>query len=269
MTGKKGIKIWLKRIRRRLLYGDRYSALTYARRLNRMGARIDESIAMAVPESVRLDETTPYLLEIGKNVYMAEGIRIMTHDASWLVMKGEDGVIRGNIGPVKIGNNVFLGIDSVVLCNTTICDNVIIGAGAIVSTSIHKPGVYAGNPARLVIPLEEMKGIRESRQIKDAYVIAKQYYERYRTKPPKELFNEYFWIFEERREEMLCKDYKTQMELCGNYVQSLEAFLNSQPDFQGYDEFWEWCRKKLEKDKKRMEKNYGNSKTLSNHERLQ
>lgn len=248
MADRKGITSWLKRIRRRLLYGDRADALTYARRLNRMGARIDESIMMAVPESVRLDETTPYLLEIGKNVYMAEGIRIMTHDASWLVMKGEDGIIRGNIGPVKIGNNVFLGIDSIVLCNTSICDNVIIGAGAVVSTSIRRPGVYAGNPARLVIPLESLKGMRESRQIKDAYVMARQYYEQYHTKPPREIFHEYFWIFQERREETLCRAYKTQMELCGNYAQSLEAFLDSQPDFQGYDAFWDWCRRKMEKD---------------------
>ncbi len=251
MAKKKGLKAWLKRIRRWVLYGDRADALTYARRLNRMGARIDESIEMAVPESVRLDETTPYLLEIGKNVYMAEGIRIMTHDASWLVMKGEDGVIRGNIGPVKIGNNVFLGINSVILCNTSICDNVIIGAGAVVSTSIRTPGVYAGNPARLVIPLEAMKGIRESRQIKDAYVIARQYYEQYRTKPPREIFNEYFWIFEERREEALCQAYKVQMENCGNYAQSMKSFLDSEPDFQGYDAFWDWCRKKMEDDRKK------------------
>lgn len=252
MADKRGIKAWMKRIRRWILYGDRADALTYARRLNRMGARIDESIAMAVPESVRLDETTPYLLEIGKNVYMAEGIRIMTHDASWLVMKGEDGVIRGNTGPVKIGNNVFLGIDSVVLCNTSICDNVIIGAGSVVSTSICKPGVYAGNPARLVIPLEAIKGIRESRQIKDAYVMARRYYERYHIKPPRDIFNEYFWIFEERREEILCQAYRKQMEICGNYEQSLEAFLNSQPDFQGYDAFWEWCKEKIERDGKKI-----------------
>ena len=43
-------------LRRYLIYGPRGDALLYVRRLNRMGARIDESLYMPAPELVFLDE---------------------------------------------------------------------------------------------------------------------------------------------------------------------------------------------------------------------
>ena len=45
-----------------------------------------------------------------------------------------------------IGNNVSIGSNATVL-PVTICDNVVIGAGAVVTKDISKPGIYAGNPA--------------------------------------------------------------------------------------------------------------------------
>ena len=107
MSWKESLKYRINRLRRRLLYSYRAETLRYIRRLNRLGAKIDESVSMSVPESVRLDETTPWMLEIGKNVYIAEGVKIMTHDASWMVLAGEDGIARGHIAPVSIGDVII------------------------------------------------------------------------------------------------------------------------------------------------------------------
>tara|TARA_B100000683_G_scaffold275017_1_gene324630 strand:+ start:391 stop:858 length:468 start_codon:yes stop_codon:yes gene_type:complete len=49
----------------------------------------------------------------------------------------------------QIGNNVSIGSNATIL-PVNICDNVVIGAGAVVTKSIQKPGVYVGNPARLL-----------------------------------------------------------------------------------------------------------------------
>lgn len=252
------MKKLVKKLRKRFLFSYRQDAQAYARRLNKLGARIDEGVAMSVPESVRLDETTPWMLEIGKNVYIAEGVRILTHDASWLVLKGRDGEVRGHIGPVKIGNNVFLGMNSTVLCNVTICDDVIIGAHAVVGSSIRKPGVYAGNPAKFVMSLEQMQALRESRQVREAYTIAKNYYERFGKKPPREIMGEYFWLFEKRSMENLPQAFLSQMSHCGNFEQSKRAFLESSPDFDGYDEFWSWCERRMKDEAGKRERNYGN-----------
>ncbi len=48
-----------------------------------------------------------------------------------------------------IGNNVSIGSNATIL-PITICDDVVIGAGAVVTKNIDKPGIYAGNPAKLI-----------------------------------------------------------------------------------------------------------------------
>jgi acetyltransferase-like isoleucine patch superfamily enzyme len=51
--------------------------------------------------------------------------------------------------PTKLGNRVSIGTNATVL-PVTICDDVAIGAGAVVTKDISVPGIYAGNPARLI-----------------------------------------------------------------------------------------------------------------------
>jgi acetyltransferase-like isoleucine patch superfamily enzyme len=49
----------------------------------------------------------------------------------------------------KIGNRVNIGSNATIL-PVSICDGVVVGAGAVVTKDITKPGIYAGNPARLL-----------------------------------------------------------------------------------------------------------------------
>jgi len=49
----------------------------------------------------------------------------------------------------KIGNNVSIGTNATIL-PVSICDNVVVGAGAVVTKDITVPGIYAGNPAKLI-----------------------------------------------------------------------------------------------------------------------
>jgi acetyltransferase-like isoleucine patch superfamily enzyme len=51
--------------------------------------------------------------------------------------------------PTKLGNRVSVGTNATIL-PVTICDQVVIGAGAVVTKDITVPGIYAGNPARLL-----------------------------------------------------------------------------------------------------------------------
>jgi acetyltransferase-like isoleucine patch superfamily enzyme len=55
--------------------------------------------------------------------------------------------------PTVLGNNVSVGTNATIL-PVTICDHVVIGAGAVVTKSITEPGIYIGNPARLLRSLE-------------------------------------------------------------------------------------------------------------------
>jgi acetyltransferase-like isoleucine patch superfamily enzyme len=60
---------------------------------------------------------------------------------------------RSQWRPTRIGNRVSLGSNATIL-PVEICDGVVVGAGAVVTKSIRRPGIYAGNPARLVRALE-------------------------------------------------------------------------------------------------------------------
>jgi acetyltransferase-like isoleucine patch superfamily enzyme len=51
--------------------------------------------------------------------------------------------------PTRIGNGVSIGTNATIL-PVTICDRVVIGAGAVVTKDITESGIYAGNPARLL-----------------------------------------------------------------------------------------------------------------------
>jgi acetyltransferase-like isoleucine patch superfamily enzyme len=51
--------------------------------------------------------------------------------------------------PTKLGNRVSIGTNATIL-PVSICDQVVIGAGAVVTKDITVSGIYAGNPARLL-----------------------------------------------------------------------------------------------------------------------
>ena len=51
-----------------------------------------------------------------------------------------------------IGNNVYIGSNASIM-PVKICDDVVIGAGAVVTKNIQKSGVYIGNPAKFARPL--------------------------------------------------------------------------------------------------------------------
>ena len=50
--------------------------------------------------------------------------------------------------PIVVGNRCWIGARAVIMPNVKICDNVVIGAGAVVTKSVVESGVYTGIPAR-------------------------------------------------------------------------------------------------------------------------
>ena len=82
--------------------------------------------------------------------YPIDGVKLLAPDAS----SAKVGV-HTKIGILQIGNNVFVGANSIVLPNVRIGDNVIIGAGSVISKDVPSNSVYAGNPAHLICTFSE------------------------------------------------------------------------------------------------------------------
>lgn len=61
------------------------------------------------------------------------------------------------IGPIKVGNNVSIGWNAIIMPNVTIGDNCIIGAGAIVTKDIPSNTIAVGVPARVIGSIDEYR----------------------------------------------------------------------------------------------------------------
>ena len=86
------------------------------------------------------------LVNIGDNCFIGHGVMFIND----LFQNG--GPARGDKNlwkATKIGNHVSIGSNATIL-PVEICDNVVIGAGAVVTKNITQSGVYAGNPAKLI-----------------------------------------------------------------------------------------------------------------------
>jgi maltose O-acetyltransferase len=92
------------------------------------------------------------LIEIGNNVTLAPNVILLAHDASLKMLCG-----LSKLGRITIGDNVFIGANSVILPNVSIGSNVIVGAGSVVTKDIPDDSVYAGNPARYIRSISEIK----------------------------------------------------------------------------------------------------------------
>jgi acetyltransferase-like isoleucine patch superfamily enzyme len=107
-------------------------------------------------------------VEIQKGVTIGARTKVQSHSfICELVTVGEDCVVAHGVvfindlfatggpargdrtlwKPTKIGNRVSIGSNATIL-PVSICDDVVIGAGSVVTRNIHRPGIYAGNPAR-------------------------------------------------------------------------------------------------------------------------
>lgn len=226
-----------------LLRGYRATSESYLKHLRKLGVRIGDDVQIFNPSLTHIDITAPYLLEIQNHVMMTGPITILTHDYGWSVLKHKYGDICGNQQSVLIKNNVFIGWGSTVLCGTTIGENVIIGANSVVKGKIEDNSVYAGNPARRLMTLEEYYEKRKSRQLKEALNFVEAYKRIGGGYPPEEELNEYFYLF--AIPETNNPAFLRQLNLMSTKEKSIEKMKEGRP-FASYEDFLKYYRTERE-----------------------
>ena len=117
-------------------------------KLQRMGLKVGKNFDAQL--GYELDPSHCWLIEIGDDVTFGPHVQVLAHDASTCKTLG-----YAKIGRVTIGNNVFVGAGSIILPGVKIGNNSVIGAGSIVTKDVPTNMVYAGNPAKQIMTLEE------------------------------------------------------------------------------------------------------------------
>ena len=86
------------------------------------------------------------MVVIGEDCFIGHGVVFINDLFAEGAPAGGD---RTKYKPTKIGNHVSIGSNATIL-PVSIADHTVIGAGSVVTKDIKEPGIYAGNPAKLV-----------------------------------------------------------------------------------------------------------------------
>jgi acetyltransferase-like isoleucine patch superfamily enzyme len=98
----------------------------------------------------------PYLIKLGDHVTVTAGVRFVTHDGGvWVFRREFPGI--DVFGRIEVGNNVFIGLGSILLPGVHIGDDCVIGAGSVVKHDVPPGTVAAGVPARPIRTIAEYR----------------------------------------------------------------------------------------------------------------
>jgi len=98
--------------------------------------------------------TEPWCIKLGNNVHITREVLFITHDGGTLLFR--DKVPDLEITkPIIIGNNVYIGVRSIIMPGVTIGNDCIIGAGAVVTKNVPDNSVVGGVPAKFIKNIDE------------------------------------------------------------------------------------------------------------------
>ena len=213
------------------------TAKGYEQWLREHGVVIGKNLRLFNHNSIRFDTTTLGLIVIGDNVSITADVSILTHDFCSSVFRQKYYDFVPGRSKVVIGNNVYIGQKAMILRGVTIGDNVIIGAGTIVTKDVLPDSVVAGVPARVVCTLGEYYQKRKSKAVEEARQYARELYQYRGVKPTVEDFWEEFALFYHEGEhypEAFVQRIKNVQMPGGLYN---EFIKNNKPMYASFEEF--------------------------------
>lgn len=224
---------------KKLLYRERYNSQTYIDYLRKKGVHIGEHTVFFSPRTNVVDDNRPYLLKIGSRCKIAAGVTILAHDYSISVLRPVYHFITDDsTRQTVIGDNCFLGINSVIMGGVKIGNNVIVGTGAIVTKDVPDNSVVAGIPARVISTLDDFYKRKQKSQIEDAFVLANTIRKEFHRDPTIREMGNFASLFIIRNDESLKKYLKTN--LSGDVEEEIKSdFFTTKPVFRSFEEFLE------------------------------
>jgi len=131
---------------------SQYNRFTITEYFRKQGAQIGERCSI-IPRWLG-DE--PYLIKIGNDVTIADGVSFITHDGGVWIFRKEIPNIQV-FGPIIIEDNCVIGQNAILFPNIRIGKNSIVGAGSVVISDIPPNSIALGIPARVFSSTDKYK----------------------------------------------------------------------------------------------------------------
>ncbi len=216
--------------------------------LKKSGVVIGDHTHFFEPSSCVIDTTRPFLLEIGSSVKVTHGVIILTHDFSYSVLRIRYGDLLGECSKTKIGDNCFLGMNAIIMPGVTLGNNVIVGAGSVVTKSFPDDVVIAGNPAKVICSLDEFYKKRKDNLENDAIMMANAIKDKLHRNPTLKEMSAFFPLFSPQNEDTSEKLFSGEIcaQLSGDSSDSIIGdFMDSESGLQKYESFDDFLKKSI------------------------
>ena len=138
------------------------NAVAYARKL---GVQIGSDCNILGDPSL-IFNTEPWLIKLGNHVEVTHGVRFLNHEGGmWCARRldekhKEDDILL----PIIVGNNVMIGMNSLIMPGVHIGNNVIIGGQSVVTKDVPDGAIVAGVPARQISNINNFLAKLEDRE---------------------------------------------------------------------------------------------------------
>jgi len=118
-----------------------------------MGVKIGENCKI-YGNSPNMWGTEPFLITIGNNVYITDGCKFINHDGGTLILRKRTPSLEFT-APISIGNDVYLGIETLIMPGVKMGNNIIVGARSVITKNVDDNSVMVGVPAKLIKSVDE------------------------------------------------------------------------------------------------------------------
>lgn len=150
------------------IYNKIYKKLNIYKWLKKQGVKFGKNCEIYTDVNFGSE---PYLIELGDHVRVTSGVKFITHDGGvWVLRELKEEYKNIDLfGKIKIGNNVHIGMDTVIMPGVTIGSNVVIGCKSVVTHDIPDNSIVVGIPGRVIKTIDEYED-----KNKDRFVNTKQ-----------------------------------------------------------------------------------------------
>lgn len=137
------IELFIYKIKNQI-FPKQITSKEYVDYLKTMGVDIGKGTHFFSPYTTNVDIQRPWMLKIGKYCKITSGVIVLAHDYSRSVIRRKYGEIVGEAKETIIGDNMFIGMNSIICMGSHIGNNVIVGAGSVIAGDIPDNSVVGG-----------------------------------------------------------------------------------------------------------------------------